>query len=211
MKIFFQILVLMLLLIVGVALLDGQKSPQIILEKSDGFVGTSVFGAIPPTSNPDTVNVIVEIPKGSMNKYEIDKELGVIKLDRVLFSAVHYPGDYGIIPQTSGGDGDPLDVLVLVTYPTFPGALIEAAPIGVLRTVDSGDVDDKIIAVPIGDVRFKDMRNIGDVNKALLDEISNFFATYKQLEGKEVEILGYEGANDAKRIIAEAVMEHSNQ
>ena len=102
---------------------------------------------------PENINVIVEIPKGSMNKYEFDKKHNMMKLDRVLFSPFHYPGDYGIVPQTLSEDGDPLDALVLVTNPTYPGILIEAKPIGLLRMKDDGKLDDKIICVSINDPR----------------------------------------------------------
>lgn len=212
MKSFLQVLILLLLLIAGVALYESQRPVRIVLQPSESnVIHAGIFDSVPPVSDPDTINVIVEIPKGSMNKYEIDKKTGLIKLDRVLVSAVHYPGDYGIVPQTLGGDGDPLDVLLLVTYPTFPGALVEAAPVGVLHTIDNGDVDDKIIAVPVHDVRFEKVRNIGDVNKAALDEISNFFATYKLLEGKEVEVAGYGGLNEAQKIIVDAVIAYNDQ
>ena len=117
------------------------------------------------TDVPEIINVIVEIPKGSMNKYEYDKKHNLIKLDRVLFSPFHYPGDYGLIPQTLSEDGDPLDALVLVTNPTYPGILIESRPIGLLQMKDDGEPDDKIICVSTNDPRYlhtSDIENIED-------------------------------------------------
>ncbi|HVW66483.1 MAG TPA: inorganic diphosphatase [Candidatus Peribacteraceae bacterium] len=161
---------------------------------------------IPAGKNiPDSVNVIVEIPKGSQNKYEFDKELNVLKLDRVLFSSTIYPGDYGFIPQTLASDGDPLDALVFVTNPTFPGTLIEVRPIGVLTMIDQGQGDDKLLCVPVHDVRFNSLKDIQDVEEPFLNEIAHFFAVYKELEGKKVEILGWKNAAAAKEIIKEAV------
>ena len=154
---------------------------------------------------PATVNVVVEIPKGSQNKYEIDKEHGILKLDRVLFSAMSYPGDYGIIPQTLAEDGDPLDAIVLVTNPTYPMTLIEARPIGALKMVDNGEGDDKILCVPVDDPRFAEVKDIHDVRQATLNEVSNFFETYKILEKKKVTISGWKNAAAAKKIINESV------
>src|SRR5574340_1837724 len=150
---------------------------------------------------PTILNVIVEIPKGSQNKYEYDKKNSIIKLDRVLFSPLYYPGDYGIIPQTYAEDGDPLDALVLVTNPTFPGVLIEARPVGLLRMKDSGDMDDKILCVAKDDVRFDNLTDISGLDKHYLKEIGHFFEVYKQLEGKKVEILGWKNAASAKKAI----------
>jgi len=159
----------------------------------------------PGKNPPERLNIIIEIPQGSQNKYELDKENGIFKLDRVLFSAVHYPGDYGIIPGTLARVGDPLDALVLITYPTYPGVLIESRPIGFLRMVDSGKEDDKILAVPVKDTRFSAIENINDIEDAILREIAHFFSIYKQLEGREVEIRGWEGVESAHRIINESI------
>lgn len=147
---------------------------------------------------PSLINVIVEIPKGSQNKYEYDKKRGVIKLDRVLFSPFFYPAEYGIIPQTFAEDGDPMDALVLVTNPTYPGVLIEARPIGMLRMKDGGEMDNKILCVANDDIRFANIKDISGLEKHYLDEISHFFAVYKQLEGKKVEVLGWKNAASAK-------------
>jgi inorganic pyrophosphatase len=154
---------------------------------------------------PEKINVIVEIPKGSQNKYEYDKENNIFKLDRVLFSPIHYPGDYGIIPQTLAKDGDPLDALVLVTYPTYPSTLIEARPIGILKMIDSGEEDDKILCVPINDIRLSNLRDINDVQKPILNEIAHFFEVYKHLESKKAEIIGWNNAKIAKEIILQSM------
>ena len=154
---------------------------------------------------PDIINVIVEIPKGSQNKYEYDKKHNLMKLDRVLFSPFHYPGDYGIVPQTLSEDGDPLDALVLVTNPTFPGILIETRPIGLLRMKDQDQLDDKIICVSTTDPRYLKTSDVSDIEEHHLKEMAHFFQVYKDLEGKKVEVLGWESSQQAKRVIIEAV------
>lgn len=154
---------------------------------------------------PDIINVIVEIPKGSMNKYEYDKDNSIIKLDRVLFSPLHYPGDYGLVPRTLGEDGDPLDALVLVTNPTYPGVLIEARPIGLLRMNDAGMMDDKILCVPISDPRYNGLYSINDIEVHILKEMSHFFQVYKDLEGKRVEIVGWYDAPYAREVLLNAM------
>ena len=154
---------------------------------------------------PDIVNVIVEIPKGSQNKYEYNKRLNIITLDRVLFSPFHYPADYGLIPRTMSEDGDPLDALVLVTNPTHPGILIKARPVGMLRMSDVGKIDDKILCVVKDDPRFKRYNNITDLEEHLLKEIMHFFQVYKELEAKEVKMIGWKNAEEAKKIIMESV------
>jgi len=154
---------------------------------------------------PEVINVIVEIPKGSQNKYEYDKKHGVIKLDRVLFSPFFYPGEYGIIPQTFAEDGDPMDAIVLVTNPTYPGVLIESRPIGMLQMKDGGEMDDKILCVAKDDIRFEDVNDLSDLEKHVTKEIGHFFATYKQLEGKKVEVLGWKNAASAKKAISAGI------
>lgn len=154
---------------------------------------------------PRRIHVIVEIPKGSQNKYEFDKTLGVLRLDRVLFSPMVYPGEYGFVPQTLALDGDPLDALVFVTNPTLPGTLIESRPIGVLEIIDQGEEDDKILCVPVSDPRFNHMKDITDLEKPFLDEIAHFFTVYKELEGKKVEVKGWHDAAEAMRIIERCV------
>lgn len=152
---------------------------------------------------PRLVNAIIEIPRDSVNKYEYDKELHVFRLDRTLFSPVHYPGDYGFIPCTLGLDGDPLDVLVLVEAPSFPGCLMEVRPIGVLRMIDQGRSDEKILAVAQSDPLYREVKEYSEVFTHTLHEIEHFFAIYKSLEGKKTEISGWAGADAARKIISE--------
>jgi inorganic pyrophosphatase len=153
---------------------------------------------------PKVVNVVVEIPKGSQNKYEYDKKMGVFKLDRVLFSPLHYPGDYGFIPQTLEEDGDPADALILVNFPTYPGMLIEAKPIGVLPMIDNGEPDHKILCVPASEVRMNHVEDLKDIGKPILDEIAHFFKVYKELEGKKVELGEWQDVQEAHRILKAA-------
>lgn len=153
---------------------------------------------------PEEINVIIEIPKGSQNKYEYDKNLGVLKLDRVLFSSIYYPGDYGFIPQTLEEDNDPADAIVLVNFPSYPGMLIEATPIGVLPMIDSGEPDHKILCVPSHDVRLKHITNIDAIELPILNEIRHFFQVYKELEGKKVELGEWQDVTSAKKIIVDA-------
>ena len=153
-----------------------------------------------------TVDVVVEIPRGSRNKYEMDKERGVIRLDRRLFSATMYPADYGFIPETLGGDGDPLDALVLLDDPTFPGCWIAARPVGVFWMEDDKGPDAKILCVPAGDPRWDHVQDIGDVPEPLRAEIEHFFDVYKTLEpDKHADVRGYEGVVAAWQEIEEAV------
>ena len=146
----------------------------------------------------EKMNVIIEIPHGSMNKYEIDKETGLIALDRVLHTAQQYPFDYGFVPQTLWDDGDALDVILLTTQPLMPGILVHARPVGILPMVDGGEKDEKVLAVPANDPRFADIKDIRDVNKHTLKEISHFFKTYKQLQNKEVSLGEFEGRAQAE-------------
>jgi inorganic pyrophosphatase len=152
----------------------------------------------------DPIEVIVEIPQGSRNKYEYDHAEHVIRLDRVLHSSVHYPTDYGFVPGTLSKDGDPLDVLVLVLDPTFPGCHVLARPIGVLKMVDDKGQDEKILAVPMGDPRFEGIFDLSDLPVHWLREIENFFATYKLLEEKDTDLLGWDDAAAAASVIREA-------
>jgi inorganic pyrophosphatase len=152
---------------------------------------------------PARINAVIEIPRDSVNKYEYDKELHVFRLDRTLFSPVHYPGDYGFIPQTLGHDGDALDVLVLVEAPSFPGCLMEVRPIGVLRMIDQGRGDEKILAVAESDPLYREVMDYSAVFEHTLREIEHFFAIYKNLEGKKTEIAGWEGVETARKIIDE--------
>lgn len=145
----------------------------------------------------ESVLAFIEIPRGSRNKYEYDEENGVFMLDRVLYSSVHYPTDYGFIPNTLAEDGDHLDVCVLMTEPSFPGCLIEARPLGGLDMRDEKGPDFKLLAVPVNDPRFNHYRSLDQVGKHWLREIETFFATYKLLEDKETNIFGWYSLEDA--------------
>ncbi len=152
---------------------------------------------------PEEINVVVEIQEGSRNKYEYDKDLEIFRLDRALHSPIFYPGDYGFAPQTLAEDGDPLDVLILVAEPTFPGCLVAARPIGILKMIDQGEVDDKIIAVPCGEPEYNEITNHTQIFSHQLRKISYFFETYKLLEGKHTSTLGWEDAEAARRVVLE--------
>lgn len=152
---------------------------------------------------PDRVNAVIEIPQGSIHKYEYDKQLHVFRLDRTLYSPVHYPGDYGFVPSTLGLDGDPVDVLVLVDAPSFTGCVIEVRPIGLLRMIDQGEQDEKILTVVENDPVYRQINDCGQVFPHLLRQIEHFFSIYKSLEGKKTEITGWSGAEAAKKIIVE--------
>lgn len=147
------------------------------------------------------IDVFVEIPKGSRNKYEYDKERQVIKFDRMLFSSVQYPTDYGFIPETLGLDGDPLDALVLLGEPTFPGCLIETRPIGVFCMRDDKGQDEKILSVPLQDPQWNHLKKLKDVPPHLLKEIEHFFSVYKELEGKKVQVQGWKDKAQAEKVI----------
>lgn len=159
----------------------------------------------PGKQQPNVVRAVIEIPGGSKNKYELDKESGLLKLDRVLFSAVHYPADYGFIPGTLGDDGDPLDILVLLTESSFPGCQMDVRPLGLLRLRDRGAQDEKILAVLVNDVLDTEYRRLSDVPRYLRKEIEQFFRTYKDLEGKQVHVGGWRPRADAHRAIRKAI------
>jgi inorganic pyrophosphatase len=146
---------------------------------------------------PRTINVIVEIPKGKRSKFEVCKQTGLIKLDRYLYSAAHYPSDYGYIPQTLSEDGDPLDAIVMVNEPTFPGCLIEARPLGLFRMIDKGDNDFKVLCVPSKDPIFAEYDSLERVPPHFLREVEHFFSTYKQLEGGQVVSKGWDDLDAA--------------
>ena len=161
---------------------------------------------IPPgTDIPSVVNMIVEIPKGCRNKFEVDKETGLIKLDRYLYSSSVYPGDYGFIPQTLAEDGDPLDILVMVNEPTFSGCLIEARVVGMFRMKDKGADDYKVLGVPNNDPLFGHVKSLEDVPPHFLREVEHFFGTYKQLEGAHIESLGWIGAEESTQEVRDSV------
>jgi inorganic pyrophosphatase len=159
----------------------------------------------PGPEPPDRVNVYIEIPRGERNKYEVDKETGVLRYDRLLHSAVHYPGDYGFVPRTLAEDGDAIDVLVLITSPTVPGCLIEVRPLGMFEMEDEKGRDVKVLAVPVADPYMQDYRSIDDVPRHTLREIEHFFAVYKELEGKKTEAEGWMGQEAAFKAIREAI------
>jgi inorganic pyrophosphatase len=150
------------------------------------------------------ISVLIEIPKGSRNKYELDKTTGLLKFDRMLFSAVHYPSDYGFIRDTLAEDGDPLDAMVLVWEPTFPGCLIDAKPIGLFKMWDERGRDEKILAVPLHDPMWNHLESLEDVPPHLLKEIEHFFAIYKELEEKKTGVEGWEDRDAAIRVIEES-------
>ncbi|MEL6902629.1 MAG: inorganic diphosphatase [Cyanobacteria bacterium J06606_4] len=160
---------------------------------------------IPAQPKAGIVNVLIEIPAGSKNKYEFDKDLNAFALDRVLFSSVQYPYDYGFIPNTLADDGDPLDGMVMMDQPTFPGCVIAARPIGMMEMIDGGDRDEKILCVPAEDPRFDNVKTLDDIEQHRLDEIAEFFASYKNLEKKEVEILGWKNLDQVQPLVDQCI------
>ncbi|NCN52578.1 inorganic diphosphatase [Candidatus Parcubacteria bacterium] len=157
-----------------------------------------------PAGSADQMNVIIEIPKFSKNKYEIDKETGIIALDRVMHTAQDYPFDYGFVPQTLFDDGDALDVVLLTTYPLAPGILVKARPVAIMEMIDNGERDDKVVAVPVDDPRFDHVQDIADLNPHFQKEMSHFFETYKKVQNKEVAVGPWHGAKEAKEAFAKS-------
>jgi inorganic pyrophosphatase len=157
------------------------------------------------SETPQIVTAIIEIAKGSKGKFELDKETGMIKLDRVLYSAVHYPANYGFIPQTYCEDKDPLDILVITSVELPPLCMIEARVIGVMRMIDQGEADDKIIAVAHNDMAHSHIHNIYDLAPHTMKEIKRFFEDYKALENKEVRVEDMQGRQKAYEIIADSI------
>jgi inorganic pyrophosphatase len=153
---------------------------------------------------PEIVRMIVEIPKNSGNKYEYDGKLGVFRLDRALYSPMHYPGDYGFIPGTRADDGDPLDVLALVEEPSFPGCLIEVRPVGILNMVDNDLADQKIVAVPNRNPRYDEVHTMDQIFPHVRREIEHFFAIYKELEGKKTKMLGWGRPMESREVIVKS-------
>ncbi len=152
---------------------------------------------------PELVRAIIEIPKNSVNKYEYDGELGLFRLDRALYSPMHYPGDYGFIPGTLADDGDPLDILIQVDEPSFTGCLMEARPVGVLHMIDGSEHDEKILAVPNRNPRFDSIHTIDQVYPHIRREIEYFFSIYKELQGAQMKMDGWGGPREARRVISE--------
>jgi inorganic pyrophosphatase len=163
----------------------------------DSYIDNSMAGSAFP--------VVIEIPKGSKNKYELDKETGLLRLDRVLYSAVHYPADYGFIPRTYCDDGDPLDALVLSQEPVYPLTIVEARAIGVMRMRDEKGIDDKIVAVSVHDPAFSHFNDKAEIPSHLLRELRRFFEDYKALEHKQVIVEDLLGPEEAVKIIREAL------
>lgn len=155
--------------------------------------------------SPNIVTAIIEVPKGSKVKYELDKESGLIKVDRILYSSVHYPANYGFIPQSYCDDNDPLDILVLGQETVVPLSLMRAIPIGVMKMIDQDQMDDKIVAVHADDPEYNHYKDISELPPHRLAEIKGFFQDYKTLEKKKVEVSDFLGAKEAKQIVDEAL------
>lgn len=164
---------------------------------------TNLLHDIDPGTKTE-MTTIIEINRGSKNKYEIDKATGLIALDRAMHTSQDYPFDYGFVPQTLWDDGDALDVVVLTTYPLFPGILVRVRPVAVINMIDAGESDAKIVAVPCEDPRFDEVLDLADVNKHTMKEIQHFFLTYKKLQNKEVSIEGVEGREAAEAAFEKA-------
>jgi len=159
-------------------------------------------------SVPDVVNGIIEIPKGSRAKYELDKDSGLLILDRVLYSSMYYPANYGFIPQTYCDDNDPLDILIISQIDIVPLCIVPAKVIGVMRMLDGGDADDKIIAVAADDVSINHINDISELPQHFISEIRNFFEDYKKLENKTVIVEEFQNADMAKQILRQAIMDY---
>ena len=157
----------------------------------------------PGPESPEIVRAIIEIPQNSANKYEYDGKLGVFRMDRALYSPMHYPGDYGFIPGTLADDNDPLDVLVLVQQPSFPGCLIEVRPVGILNMVDNDERDQKVLAVPTKNPRYDQIHTMDQIFSHVKREIEHFFTIYKELEGKVTKMQGWGGPREARKAISD--------
>ena len=155
----------------------------------------------PARINPEDFIAVIEIEKGSKNKYELDKETGHIILDRILYTSTHYPANYGLIPRTYADDGDPLDVLVVCSESIRPLSLVRCYPIGVMAMLDSGKMDEKIIAIPFEDPTYNEYRDINELPSHVFSEMGHFFTVYKSLEGKETVVNDVSGAEEAKKVI----------
>lgn len=160
---------------------------------------------IPAQPKPGIINVLIEIPGGSKNKYEFDKDMNAFALDRVLFASVKYPYDYGFVPNTLADDGDPLDGMVMMDEPTFPGCIIAARPIGMLLMIDGGDRDEKILCVPAEDPRYNEVNSLKDLAPHRLEEIAEFFRTYKNLEKKVTEIQGWKDVDAVTPLVEKCI------
>lgn len=165
----------------------------------------------PERIKKDDFLAVIEIRKGGKNKYELDKETGMIILDRVLYTSTHYPANYGFIPRTYADDGDPLDVLVLCQEIIDPLVLVRCYPIGVLKMIDGGKIDEKIIAVPFSDPTYSAYKNLEELPEHLSREISHFFEVYKMLENKETSVNEIMGREEAERIIEESIQSYKDK
>ncbi len=167
---------------------------------------SNIWHDISPTRvHPDDFIAVIEIEKGSKNKYELDKETGHIILDRILYTSTHYPANYGLIPRTYADDGDPLYVLVLCSETIHPLSLVRCYPIGVIKMLDGGKMDEKIIAIPFNDPTYNEYKSISELPGHICSEIRHFFSVYKNLEGKETVVNEEEGPDEAKKIISECI------
>ncbi len=170
----------------------------------------SLYNVLMKKSQQDLVTVMIEVPKGSRNKYEFDKNTNRMKYDRMLFSAVHYPSDYGFIPDTLALDGDALDAMVLLWEPTFPGCFIEARPVGVFVMWDEKGKDEKVLCVPTKDPQWSHIKTLKEVPPHLLKEIEHFFTVYKDLEQKKTKIEGWRDQKFALKVIEQAKKRYAN-
>lgn len=159
----------------------------------------------PRRISPEKFMAVIEIPKGVKNKYEMDKETGLLRLDRVLYTSTHYPANYGFIPRTYAADNDPLDVLVLCQESIVPMTLVECYPIGVMKMIDDDQVDEKIIAIPFNDPSYAEFKDINQLPQHTYSEISHFFRVYKSLEGKETVVNEVLGPDEAKEVIKNCI------
>mgnify|MGYP002545790217 FL=1 len=165
----------------------------------------------PSRIKPEEFTAVIEIPKGSKTKYELDKETGLLKLDRILYTSTHYPANYGLIPRTYAQDGDPLDVLVLCSQHIYPMTLVQCYPIGVISMVDSGSNDEKVIAIPTDDPTYNQYKDISDLPAHIFEEMKHFFSVYKELENKETVVNDVRGREDAIKIISETIEAYSEK
>ena len=165
----------------------------------------------PSMINAEDFSAVIEIPKGSNCKYELDKYTGLLRLDRVLYTSTHYPANYGFIPRTYADDGDPLDVLVLCAESIHPLTLVRVFPIGVMRMIDSGAIDDKIIAIPFSDPSYNQIKSIDELPAHIFDEIMHFFTVYKQLENKQTAVKELFSRREAIEIIEAAIVAYNDK
>ena len=159
----------------------------------------------PSKITPEEFTAVIEIPKGSKTKYELDKDTGLLKLDRILYTSTQYPASYGLIPRTYANDGDPLDVLVLCSQNIYPMTLVQCYPIGVILMVDSGSNDEKIIAIPKSDPTYNMYRDVSELPDHIFEEMRHFFSIYKDLENKETIVKDVKGREEAIKIITSTI------